>query len=188
MAIKIFFFFFFFKFLLNHTKLDIKFIIFLLCSTEKIPNENVIIYKKGKRYEWSQTQQQWILSSFYIGYVISHIPGGLIAEKFGGKWTCSLGVLFMAICSALTPVVIEYGELQKILKFQWLEFISCNHSGGWLPLIGLRILVGLGGGTTYPALGVLLASWVPEKERGKIGSVVFGGGQVRTNRYTFHFL
>lgn len=42
--------------------------------------------KVGDKYDWSQTEQGWILSSFYIGYVITHIPGGLVAEKFGGKW------------------------------------------------------------------------------------------------------
>lgn len=47
-----------------------------------------------------------------------------------------------------------------------------------MALIGLRILMGLGEGTTFPALSVLLASWVPEKERSKLGSFVFGGGQV----------
>lgn len=29
----------------------------------------------------------------------------------------------------------------------------------------------------------MLAAWVPEKERGKLGSVVFGGGQVRINHF-----
>lgn len=45
-------------------------------------------------------------------------------------------------------------------------------------MIILRILMGLGEGTTFPALSVLLASWVPVNERSKIGSFVFGGGQV----------
>ncbi|XP_055326564.1 putative inorganic phosphate cotransporter [Sitodiplosis mosellana] len=114
--------------------------------------------KLGDRYEWSQTLQGWILSSFYIGYVITHIPGGLIAEKFGGKWTMALGIFVMAILNALTPLAIEFG--------------------GHIALITIRIAQGLAGGTTYPALSVMLAAWVPEKERGKLGSVVFGGGQI----------
>lgn len=38
--------------------------------------------------------------------------------------------------------------------------------------------MGLGEGTTFPALSALLASWIPLKERSKLGSFVFGGGQV----------
>lgn len=46
--------------------------------------------------------------------------------------------------------------------------------------MALRFLEGLGEGTTFPALSALLAAWVPLKERGKLGSFVFGGGQVGT--------
>lgn len=38
--------------------------------------------------------------------------------------------------------------------------------------------MGLANGTLYPALSVLLACWVPEKERGKLASFVLGGAQV----------
>lgn len=99
-----------------------------------------------------------ILSSFYIGYMLTHIPGGILAERFGGKWTLGLGILSTAAFTVLTPITVE--------------------KGGANGLIALRILMGLGEGTTFPALSALLASWVPEKERSKIGSFVFGGGQV----------
>lgn len=46
--------------------------------------------------------------------------------------------------------------------------------------------MGLGEGTTFPALSVLLASWVPETERSKLGSFVFGGGQVSFIYYFHH--
>lgn len=55
-----------------------------------------------------------------------------------------------------------------------------NISGGAPWLIVLRFLEGLGEGTTFPALSALLATWVPLKERSKLGSFVFGGGQVGT--------
>lgn len=99
-----------------------------------------------------------ILSSFYIGYMLTHIPGGILAERFGGKYTLGLGILSTAAFTVLTPITVE--------------------KGGAYGLIALRILMGLGEGTTFPALSALLASWVPEKERSKIGSFVFGGGQV----------
>lgn len=52
--------------------------------------------------------------------------------------------------------------------------------GGSTWLIVLRFLEGLGEGTTFPALSALLATWIPLKERSKLGSFVFGGGQVGT--------
>lgn len=64
----------------------------------------------GGEYHWTQEQQGWILSSFYIGYVITHVPGGVIAEKYGGKWTLSLGILSTAVFTALTPICVEKGK------------------------------------------------------------------------------
>lgn len=46
------------------------------------------------------------------------------------------------------------------------------------------MLMGIGAGPSFPALTVLLAAWVPQSERGKLGTVVYGGGQVR-NDYQF---
>lgn len=39
-------------------------------------------------------------------------------------------------------------------------------------------MVGLGAGPSFPALTVLLAAWVPQKETGSLGTLVMGGGQV----------
>ncbi|XP_030383667.1 putative inorganic phosphate cotransporter [Scaptodrosophila lebanonensis] len=114
----------------------------------------------GGTYQWSEQLQGLILSSFYIGYIVTHIPGGLLAEKFGGKWTLGLGILSTAAFTLLTPLAINKGD------------------SDWL--IVTRVLMGLGEGTTFPALSVLLASWVPAKERGKLGALVLGGGQVGT--------
>lgn len=111
------------------------------------------------KFDWNEELQGIILGSFYIGYVITHLPGALLCEYFGGKYVLCLGILSTAIFSVITPLVTE--------------------AGGAPGLIILRILMGLGEGTTFPALSSLIAAWVPKKERGKLGSCVFGGGQVR---------
>lgn len=118
-------------------------------------NENI----SSGEFEWNEELQGLILSAFYWGYVITHLPGGYLAERFGGKYTLSLGILSTAIFTLLTPVVVE--------------------AGGPTWLIVLRVLQGLGEGTTFPALSALLAMWIPLNERSKLGSLVFGGGQVR---------
>jgi MFS transporter, ACS family, solute carrier family 17 (sodium-dependent inorganic phosphate cotransporter), other len=113
----------------------------------------------GGDFEWTEAQQGLVLSAFFWGYVITHLPGGYLAERFGGKYTLSLGILSTAIFTLITPITIEWGGL-------WALFV-------------LRFLEGLGEGTTFPALSALLATWIPVKERSKLGSLVFGGGQVR---------
>lgn len=117
--------------------------------------------QSGTKYGWSQEQQGWILSAFFVGYIVSHIPGGILAEKYGGKWTLSLGVLIIIICNAIIPQALEYGGNYALIS-----------------LIILRVMMGLGAGPMFPALITLVAAWVPLKERGKLGCLIISGGTV----------
>lgn len=83
-----------------------------------------------------------------------------MAERFGGKYSLGLGILSTAIFTVLTPVVVKWGEATG--------------------LIVLRILMGFGEGTTFPALNAMLAQWTPPEERSVIGSLVFAGAQLGT--------
>ncbi|XP_023247096.1 sialin [Copidosoma floridanum] len=114
----------------------------------------------GDLYQWSEYTQGIVLSSFYWGYVITHIPGGMIAEKFGGKYTLGFGILGNAIFTILTPLGVKYG-------------------GVWT-LIFLRVMVGLAQGAAYPALNVMLSHWCPIEERSKAGSFVYAGAPLGT--------
>ncbi|XP_026317478.1 putative inorganic phosphate cotransporter isoform X2 [Hyposmocoma kahamanoa] len=110
------------------------------------------------QYDWDEPTQGLILSSFYYGYIVTHLPGGLLAERFGGKYSLGFGVLSTAVFTLLTPWTVKIGEAKG--------------------LIVLRVLEGLGEGTTFPALNAMLARWAPISERGRMGSLVFGGAQI----------
>ncbi|XP_014203401.1 putative inorganic phosphate cotransporter [Copidosoma floridanum] len=113
-------------------------------------------YKSTKIYN----QQGIILSSFYWGYVLTHLPGAILAGKYGGKYTLGLGILFTAIFTLLSPTAV--------------------YLDGSRALIVARFLMGLGEGTTYPAINVMLAQWTPPSERSKIGSFVYAGAPLGT--------
>ncbi|XP_055314259.1 putative inorganic phosphate cotransporter isoform X2 [Sitodiplosis mosellana] len=106
-------------------------------------------------YGWSQEQQGIILSAFFWGYFITQLPGGLLSQRYGGKYVFMLGILFSAICSLLTPCVVRFAE-----------------STG---LIVLRVFSGLGEGIMYAGLTDLLAAWIPLQERTTLGSLAYGG-------------
>ncbi|KAG6442415.1 putative inorganic phosphate cotransporter [Manduca sexta] len=109
-------------------------------------------------FQWSEATQGLILGSFYYGYVITHIPGGMLAERFGGKWVLGLGLLSTAICTFITPITVK--------------------TGGATALFILRVIEGLGEGPTMPGLMAMLSKWAPKPERARIGAIVFGGAQI----------
>ncbi|XP_056643227.1 sialin-like isoform X2 [Diorhabda sublineata] len=132
------------------------------CPSENANKTHNSVTNTAILYDWDETTKGLILSSFFWGYVLTHIPGGVLAEKFGGKYSLGLGILSTAVFTLITPWVI----------------ISTN--GNWKVLVALRVIMGLGEGTTYPALNALLAKWVPLHERAKIGTLVYAGSQIGT--------
>lgn len=73
------------------------------------------------KFEWSEATQGLILSSFYYGYVITHLPGGMLAEKFGGKWVLGLGLLSTAICTCITPFAVKAGGATALFILRVVE-------------------------------------------------------------------
>jgi len=54
-------------------------------------------------FNWNEAEQGVILGSFFWGYVLTQIPGGIVSQKYGGKWPLGLGLLVTAIFAILTP-------------------------------------------------------------------------------------
>lgn len=75
----------------------------------------------GGTFYWSEQLQGVILGAFFWGYVITHIPGGILAEKYGGKYTLSLGILSTAIFTLLTPMAINFGGAPWLIGLRFLE-------------------------------------------------------------------
>jgi len=106
-------------------------------------------------YEWSDQLQSIIVGSFYVGYLMTHIPGGIYADRFGGKWILAYGVLVSSVLTCLTPFAIK--------------------RAGSTALIMIRGLTGLSQGVIYPCLTSLIACWVPPMERGTLTTIAFSG-------------
>ncbi|XP_071443502.1 sialin-like isoform X2 [Hetaerina americana] len=129
---------------------------------EYVIENNTSKIEKGKagEFTWDEETQGIILSSFFWGYVLTQLPGGMLAEKIGGKHLVGFGILSTSILTLLTP--------------------AAAHWGGSSTLIAVRILEGLGEGVTYPAMNYMLANWVPPNERSILGTLVYSGSQIGT--------
>lgn len=109
----------------------------------------------NERFDWSEELQGFILGSFYIGYVLSHLPGAYLCERIGPKYVAAAAQIVAVIVTLVTPIVANWT--------------------GANGLIAIRIIMGLFQGGFFPAITYLLATWVPAKQRGNLGALVFNG-------------
>ena len=54
-------------------------------------------------FQWTEVEQGVILGSFFWGYILTQIPGGILTKRYGGKWPLGFGLLISAVFALLTP-------------------------------------------------------------------------------------
>jgi MFS family permease len=126
---------------------------------------------------WGMAQGGALVSGFYAGYVITQVPGGALADRYGSQRILAIAVASMGFFAILTPLIPTF----------------------WGMLL-LRFISGIGAGPIF-ACGVKYQSqWFPRGERAtamsiftlgaSIGNLVVNGALptlvMRTNwRYAF---
>ena len=134
------------------------FLAVFICYIDRV-NISVAIIPMQDQFGWSEAQTGIIFSIFYIGYVLTMILGGILADKYGGKTVLGIGVLLWSIFTMLTP------------------FFAYN---GFLALLFIRVLIGLGEGITFPSWHSLYARWIPFNERTRSIAITNSGMSVGT--------
>lgn len=89
-------------------------------STRNRPNKTVVTVAAdySDRFDWDEETQGKVLSAFYYGYILTHLPGGVLSQKFGGKHAMGFGILSTALFTLLTPWVAHMGSTQlTVLRF-----------------------------------------------------------------------
>lgn len=131
----------------------------LVCEFED-PNVTAVVEHRDGPFKWDTKQQGIVLGSFFYGYIFTQLPGGLLAERFGGKLVLLVGIAWTALLTLLTPIIAEVGDFAGIIT--------------------LRILEGFGSGVAFPAMHVMLSNWAPPLERGRMATFIYAGAQIGT--------
>ncbi|KAM0850165.1 hypothetical protein ACQ4PT_053260 [Festuca glaucescens] len=126
---------------------------FLLCNMDRV-NMSIAILPMSAEYGWSPATVGLIQSSFFWGYLLTQILGGIWADRFGGKVVLGFGVVWWSIATMLTPVAAKLG----------LPF-----------LLVVRAFMGIGEGVAMPAMNNILSKWIPVSERSRSLSLVYSG-------------
>ncbi|XP_008550970.1 vesicular glutamate transporter 1 [Microplitis demolitor] len=107
-----------------------------------------------ERYPWSQQIQGVVLSAYFVGPLLSSVPSGMLAEKFGGARVVAYATLIPALLNLLMPVAAGWH---------------------WSVVVVLRFLMGFSGSAVYPALHAMIARWAPPVEKGRFVWTMQGG-------------
>ena len=83
-------------------------------------NFSIALVSMSKTFEWNESSQSLILSSFFYGYILTQFPGGRLAEFYGGKWFFGFGVLFTSILTYLTPFAAK-SDYKLLIAVRILE-------------------------------------------------------------------
>ncbi|KAL0533589.1 hypothetical protein IC582_027627 [Cucumis melo] len=126
---------------------------FLLCNMDRV-NMSIAILPMSAEYNWNPQTVGLIQSSFFWGYLLTQIAGGIWADTVGGKLVLGFGVIWWSVATALTPVAAKIG----------LPF-----------LLVVRAFMGIGEGVAMPAMNNILSKWVPVAERSRSLALVYSG-------------
>ncbi|KAI3450310.1 hypothetical protein Pfo_006975 [Paulownia fortunei] len=126
---------------------------FLLCNMDRV-NMSIAILPMSSEFHWSPTTVGLIQSSFFWGYLLTQIAGGIWADTVGGKFVLGFGVVWWSIATVLTPIAAKVG----------LPF-----------LLVVRAFMGIGEGVAMPAMNNILSKWVPVSERSRSLALVYSG-------------
>ena len=124
-----------------------------ICYIDRV-NISVAAIAMQEDLGWTDTTKGFVLSSFFIGYLLMMIPSGWLSNRYGGKIILGIAVLWWSAFTMLTPLA---------------ALIS-------LPiLIATRILMGMGEAAMFPSSYTLYGRWVPESERSRAVALLIGG-------------
>lgn len=114
-------------------------------------------------FPWSSSVQSIILSSFFYGYVLTQIPFGMLAKRYGALGFLGWGMLLNSVFAFLVPVAARQGGVF------------------WLCVV--RFIQGLGEGPIVPCTHAMLAKWIPPNERSRMGAAVYAGNNTHANEH-----
>ena len=83
-----------------------------------------------REFGWSDSEKGLVFSSFFIGYLIMQLLGGILANKFGGDRVLLAAVLVWSLATLFTPAATYIG---------------------FFVLIAARVVLGLGEGLATPS-------------------------------------
>jgi len=142
----------------RHVVVALTFLGCVIAYTDRV-NISVAAVAMKEHFGWSQTEKGFVLSAFFVGYLLFMFVAGLLASRFGGKRVLGCSVLAWSIFTLLTPPAATFSIAV---------------------LIAARIGMGIGEAAMFPAAYDLFGRWVPPTERARAVARMTSGVPIGT--------
>lgn len=103
----------------------------------------------------SRKQWGWVLSAFILSYGLMQVPLGVLGDKKGHRKVLTTIVLWWSLFTALTGM-----------------------AGGFVMLITVRLLFGLGEAGSYPSMTGVIGKWFTRSETGKAQGAIWAASRL----------
>jgi len=120
--------------------------------------------KNDGPFVWDSVVTGDVVGMFFAGYMVFQMPGGRMAEVYGGKRVLAAAMGGVSALTLLIPVTANAG----------------GKDGYPYLLIIVRVLMGLCEAATFPCITSMLARWAPESERATMTTIIMSGSQAGT--------
>lgn len=124
-----------------------------LTSVRNITNPETGLIESKAEFAWTNKQKNFILSSFFIGYIISMLPTGILVKKISPTTVFGAGVLASSLITILTPMLAQ----------------------SYTILVISRIIAGIFQGVIFPCLLAFWKTWAPPFERARLHAFAING-------------
>jgi len=137
----------------RHYVVALTFVAAFVAYTDRV-NISVAAVAMKEDLGWSQTEKGYVLSAFFVGYMLFLAATGWLAQKYGGKIVLGAAVVAWSAFTLVTPPAATHGLAT---------------------LIAARIAMGIGEAAMFPAVVELYTRWVPASERARAMARVLSG-------------
>jgi MFS transporter, ACS family, glucarate transporter len=97
----------------------------------------------------------WVLAAFAFGYALFQTPGGMLADRLGGRMV-------------LTAVVAAWSLFTGLTAAAW----------NLTSMLVVRFLFGAGEAGAFPGMAKVVHAWIPVQERGLVKGINFSGSRL----------
>ncbi|XP_062589039.1 vesicular glutamate transporter 3-like isoform X1 [Saccostrea cucullata] len=131
-------------------------------------NDRVGLFKEctinGTAYDlqldWSVATSQYFNTAYFVGYVITQLPGGFLAVRFSPTKLFGGAIMISGSCFVVLAFIMKYSPI--------IVFV-------------IRFIQGLAEGVSQPAMSSVVSAWAPKSERTRIVGISFSGIYLSTS-------